>query len=117
VKLTSTFERWTRPGPGREGDPIEVTLDSWVVDGRDEAFLSPAEAIDAALADERLSAWLLTQPLRDGADAIAEYDRDLGLCAVGLLMYHDEGDPVLHAAFLDPVTGEVVAVREHRVEF
>ena len=115
--LTSRFERWTRPGPGPEGNAIEVTLDSWVLNGRPEAYLSPAEAIDAALADERLASWLVTRPLKNGADAIAEYDRDLGLWAVGLLMYHDEGDPILHAAFVDPITGEVVAIREHRVTF
>jgi hypothetical protein len=116
VTLTSRFERWSRPGPGRDGDPIEVSLDSWVLNGRPEDYLSPAEAIDAALADERLASWLLTQPLRNG-NAIAEYDRDLGLWAVGLLISRDDGDPILHAAFLDPVTGEVIAVREHRVEF
>jgi hypothetical protein len=117
VTLTSTFERWSRPGPGHDGDPIEVTLDSWVLDGRPDDYLSPAEAIDAALADERLASWLVTRPFRDSADAIAEYDRDLGLWAVGLLMYQDSGSPVLHAAFVDPVTGEVIAIREHRVDF
>ncbi len=117
VTLTSRFERWTRPGPGSEGEAIEVSLDSWVLRGRPDENLSPAEAIDAALADERLASWLVTRPIRDGADAIAEYDRDLGLWVVGLLMYRDDGQPILHAAFVDAVTGEVITVREHRVEF
>jgi hypothetical protein len=117
VTLTSRFERWNRPGPGSDGDPIEVTLDSWVLHGRPANYLSPAEAIDAALADDRLASWLVTRPLRDSATAIAEYDRDLGLWAVGLLMYRDEGDPILHAAFVDAVTGDVIAIREHRVTF
>lgn len=115
--LTASFERWSRPGPGKDGTPVEVTLDTWVLHGRPDSYLSPAEAIDAALADERLASWLVTRPLRASADAIAEYDRDLGLWAVGLLMYRDEGDPILHAAFLDAVTGEVIAIREHRVTF
>lgn len=115
--LTSTFERWSRPGKGPEGAPIEVTLDTLVLDGRPDEYLSPAEAIDAALADDRLASWLVTRSLRHSADAIAEYDRDLGVWAVGLLMYRDDGDPILHAAFVDPITGEVFAVREHRVEF
>lgn len=115
--LTARFERWTRPGPGTEGTPIEVTLDTWVLRGRPDEYLSPAEAIDAALADDRLASWLVTRSLHHSADAIAEYDRDLGLWAIGLLMYRDEGDPILHAAFLDPVTGEVIAIREHRVTF
>jgi hypothetical protein len=117
AKLTAVFDHWTRPGPGPEGEPIEVTLDSWVLDGRDEAFLSPAEAIDAALADKRFASWLVTRPLRARAAAIAEYDPDVGLWAVGLLMDQEAGDPVLHAAFLDPVTGEVITIREHRVEY
>jgi len=117
ASLTTRFERWSRPGPGSDGRPIEVTLDSWVLHGRPEEYLSPAEAIDAALMDDRLASWLVTRPLRDSATAIAEYDRDLGLWAVGLLMYRDEGDPILHAAFVDAVTGDVIAIREHRVTF
>jgi hypothetical protein len=115
--LTTRFERWSRPGPGSDGTPIEVTLDSWVLRGRPEEYLSPAEAIDAALADDRLASWIVTNPLKSSADAIAEYDRDLGVWAVGLLMYRDDGGPILHAAFLDPITGEVIAIREHRVTF
>ena len=95
---------------------LEVSLDSWVLNGRPDEMLSPAEAIDAALEDERLASWLLTRRLHYGADAIAEYDRDLGLWAVGLVMYHDDGDPILHAAFVDPVTGEVISIREHRIQ-
>jgi hypothetical protein len=117
VTLMARFERWSRPGPGTDGTPIEVTLDSWVLRGRPDEYLSPAEAIDAALADDRLASWMVTIPLRSSADAVAEYDRDLGLWAVGLLMYRDDGDPILHAAFLDPTTGEVIAIREHRVTF
>ena len=114
--ITAHFERWWRGSEAESpGNSLEVSLDSWVLNGRPDEFLSPAEAIDAALKDERLTSWLVTRRLHYGADAIAQYDRDLGLWAVGLLMYHDDGDPILHAAFLDPVTGEVIAIREHRV--
>ena len=72
--LTATFERWTRPGPGpgpgQDDARIEVTLDTWVLRGRPDEYLSPAEAIDAALADDRLASWLVTRPLRASADAI-----------------------------------------------
>ena len=86
------------------------------MDRRSDA-LSPAQVIDAALADERLASWLVTRPFHSGADGIAEYDRASGLWTVGLLTFDDRdyGDPpegVLHAAFVDPITGEVVAVRE-----
>jgi hypothetical protein len=117
ASLTATFDRWSRPGPGKDGAPITVKLDSWIRNGRSEDFLSPAEVIDAALADDRFASWLITRPLRSGADAIVEYDTDLGVWAVGLLTYRDDADPVLHAAFLDAVTGEVIAIREHVAQF
>jgi hypothetical protein len=118
AQITAHFDRWSRNDKRDDhGKPLEVSIDSWILNGRAEDMLSPAEAIDAALEDERLASWLITRPLHNGADAIAEYDRDLGLWAVGLLTYRDEGDPILHAAFLDPVTGEVIAIREHRVSF
>lgn len=117
VTLTATFGGWSRPGPGRHGAPLAVTLDSWILNGRRDDYLSPAEAIDAALADEGFASWLLTRAPRSGANPIAEFDQDLGLWAVGLLMYRDQGDPILHAAFVDAMTGEVIAVREHRVVF
>jgi len=114
--ITARFERWSRDGKrGDGGKPLEVSIDSWILDGRSEDVLSPAEAIDAALRDERLTSWLITRPLHDNADAFVQYDRDLGVWAVGLLSYRDDGDPVLHAAFLDPITGEVITVREQRV--
>ena len=116
--ITAHFERWwrTRESEGR-ANALEVSLDSWVLNGRPDEFLSPAEVIDAALEDERLASWLVIRPLHNAADAIVEYDDDLGVWAVGLLMYDGVGDPVLHAAFVDAVTGEVIAIREHRVEF
>jgi hypothetical protein len=114
--ITAHFERWWRvdESEGR-GNALEVSLGSWVLNGRPDELLSPAEAIDAALKDERLASWLVTRRPHYGADAIAQYDRDLGLWAVGLLMYQGDGGPILHAAFVDPVTGEVVAIREHRI--
>jgi hypothetical protein len=115
--LTARFGGWLRPGPGQDGAPLEVTLESWVLTGRPNDFLSPAEAIDAALGDERLASWLLTQPLQSNANAVAEYDRELGLWAVGLQLFRDDGPPILHAAYVDPISGEIIAIREHRVEY
>ncbi len=94
-----------------------ATLESWVLGGRPDEYLSPAEAVDAALADERLASWLVTRSLAGNASMIAEYDAALDLWAVGLLWYRDDGDPVLHAALVDPISGEVIAIREYRVAF
>jgi hypothetical protein len=116
LTLSVSFDRWTRPGPGAEGAPVEVSLKSWMLDGRPDELLSPAEAIDAALKDKEFSSWLVTRPLRNGASAITEFDRDLGIWAVGLIMFRDPGRPILHAAFIDATTGEVIAIREHPVD-
>lgn len=115
VTLISRFERWSLAGGG-ERQPIEVKLDSWIVGGRSEAYLSPAEVIDAALSDERLGSWIVTRPVGHNANPIVEFDRELGFWAVGLLL---EGgfEPTMHAAFVDPISGEVFAVKEHRVTY
>ncbi len=115
VVLTARLERW-KLLDGDDLRPLEVSLDSFVVGGRPEEFLSPFEAIDVALADARLSSWLLTRPLDRTQQPIVEFDRQLGLWAVGSVF---DGDLVntLHAAFIDPITREIVTVREHSVGF
>lgn len=116
--ITATFDYWHRGNDdeGEDNEPIKVTLDAWVIGGRDPSYLSPAEAIDAALADPEFADWLVVQPFRNGRDAIAEYDRETGLWVIGLIAYREDQDALLHAAFVDPVTGEIVAIREHPVQ-
>ena len=76
---------------------------SFVVGGRPEEFLSPFEAIDVGLADARLNSWLQARPLDRTQKPIVEFDRQLGLWAVGSVF---DGDLVntLHAAFIDPIS-------------
>ena len=115
VTITSRFERWKLAG-GDELRPLEAKLESWVLDGRREDFLSPFEAIDAALMDDRFTSWLLTRPAETNANPVVEFDRDIGAWVIGLLTY-PEGSvfQILHAAYLDPYTGEVFAVKESRL--
>jgi hypothetical protein len=115
VSFTARLERLKVEG-GDELPPIEVSLESWIVGGPPEDFLSPFEAIDVALADERLSSWLITRPLDATQQPVVEFDRDLWVWVVGSL-FGDRLDPTLHAAFIDPLTHEVFAVKEHRVSF
>jgi hypothetical protein len=114
--ITATFGNWYR-GDSEEHPrkPIVATLDTWVVGGRNPAYLSAAEAIDAALRDPAFADWLVTQPFRTGDDAVVEYDQEVGVWIVGLFRSRYGSEPVLHAALVDPVTGEVIAIREHEV--
>jgi hypothetical protein len=113
VTLTSRFDRWKQAG-GSELRPLEVTLESWVRSGRREGFLSPLEAIDAALGDERFTSWLRTRGTSGNDNPVVEIDRDLGVWVVGLLIYRDSPSfqEILHAAYIDPYSGEVFAVKE-----
>lgn len=111
VSITSRFERWKLAG-GSQLRPLEVQLESWVLRGRRDELLSPFEAIDAAFGDEDFTSWLRTRGGND--NPVVEFDRDLGLWIVGLLIYKDTPSfqEILHAAYIDPYTGEVFAVKE-----
>jgi hypothetical protein len=116
--ITATFAYWYR-GAQEQGDekhkPIVVKLDSWVVGGPSAAFLSPAEAIDSALADPTFGDWIITQPFNDRRDGLVEYDPDVDVWIVGMIHDRDNQRSLLHAALVDPVTGKVLAIREHEV--
>lgn len=115
VTITATFERWNRPGPGRDGTPVVATLDSWVIGGRPGDMLSPAEIVDAALGDPRFAAIARARSVSRG-NVILEYDLHLGLWAVGFLEVPSDGPASMLAAYVDPLTGEVIDVRQQRVE-
>ena len=116
VTLSATFDRWTRPGPGAEGRPITATLESWVIDGRPGDTLAPAEVLDAALRDERFAAVARSRALHTG-NIVFEYDLHLGIWAIGFLSFPEHAPVVMVAAFVDPISGEVIDVRQQRVEF
>jgi hypothetical protein len=116
--ITATFDHWYR-GAQEQGDekhkPIVVKLDSFVVGGPSAAFLSPAEAIDSALAEPAFADWVITQPFNDRRDGLVEYDPDVDVWMVGLIHDRDNQRSLLHAALVDPLTGVVLAIREHEI--
>jgi hypothetical protein len=118
MTITATFDYWYR-GAQEQGDekhkPIVVKLDSWVVGGPSTAFLSPAEAIDSALADPEFGAWAITQRFNDRRDGVTEYDPAANVWIVGMIHDRDNQPSLLHAALVDPLTGKVLAIREHEV--
>lgn len=117
--ITATFDYWWRGGI-RDGDvarekPIVVRLESRVVGGPGQAFLSPGEAIDAALADPEFGAWVTTQIL-SGSSGFVRYDPTANVWIVGLVHQQDKAPyQWLHAALVDPLSGEVLAIREHEI--
>jgi hypothetical protein len=115
VSFTARLERLKLEG-GDELKPIVVTLDSWIVSGPPEEFMSPFEAIDAALADERFTTWLASRRMEATDKPVVEFDRDLWIWVVGV-RFGEMLDPIVHAAYIDPITHEVFAVTEHRVSF
>lgn len=116
--IAASFDHWyrgTADSSPQNQKPIVVTLDSWVVGGPAPAFLSPAEAIDSALADPAFADWIITQPFNDRRDGVTEYDPDVDVWMVGLIHDRDDQRSLLHAALVDPLTGRVIAIREHEV--
>lgn len=115
VTITSKFERWKLAG-GDVLRPLEVKLDSWVRNGRRDEMLSPFEAIDVALQDHRFATSLLTRDIPRNANEVVEFDRDLGVWVVGFVFRAEPtSTEILHAAYVDPYTGEVFAVKESRL--
>jgi hypothetical protein len=114
--ITATFGKWYRDSnkeSGRHRKPVVVKLDSWVIGGPEPAFLSPKEAIDAALADPVFGPWALTQPFNLRRTGVVEYDPALAVWIVGLIHEKDYPEPSFrHAALVDPLTGVVIAIRD-----
>jgi hypothetical protein len=113
--ITATFDHWYRDSNKRAGThrrPVVVKLDSWVVGGPESAFLFPKEAIDAALADPVFGPWALTQPFNDRRTGVVEYDPAVDVWVVGMIHDVDDGPSFLHAALVDPLSGEVLAIRD-----
>jgi hypothetical protein len=116
--VSATFDYWYRGAldQGEETrEPIVVTLDSWVTGGPAAAFLSPAEAIDSALADPAFADWIITQPFNDRRDGVVEYVPEVNVWMIGMIHDRDNQRSLLHAALVDPLAGKVIAIREHEV--
>ncbi len=107
VRITASFPRVI----DHESDPVEVSLDSWIAGGTPFEFLTPAEAIDATLADQRFSAWLHRAPEGTWINSTHTLDPDAGTWAIGLFRESPAG--FLGMVTLDARTGEVL---EHRFE-
>jgi hypothetical protein len=108
ARITATFDSYRRPSLGGGfKHAIEVSLDAWVMDGRDPAMLHPMEIVDAALADPAFAAWVDAVEIGNASDQFIQYDPEADLWEVGV--YFNRGDHFV-VALVDPRTGSVEGV-------
>ena len=96
-------------GRGREAelDPLAAKLESWLVSSEPWPWLTPAQAVDAALADPAFFAWLLEVPSRTWINAQLHLDTEKGIWEVGL--FRDEPGSVWAKIIkIDATTGQVI---------
>lgn len=93
--------------------PIDAELDAWIVGGTPFPFMTPAAAIDAALADEAFLDWLRRAPRSTWINTTRTLDPVKGTWAIGLFRDTLDGSGFFGLVTLDARTGEIVA---HRFE-
>lgn len=111
VDLVGTL-RYTRRASDPEPDDItektvSVNLDAWIV-GDDPTLLHPGEAVDAALAEPRLTAILADRELRNGNEPVLRYDISRSAYEIGMLESGDLEVAIVHLVVIDAHTGELV---------
>lgn len=87
---------------------IKLKLDAWIVDDGAADRLSPAQAVDAALADPDFAAYVRTQAIANGRAEIAWYDRDRDLWEIGIMPWYETEPPRIHGVLVDAVTGAIL---------
>lgn len=116
VDLVATFPFAGRGEAHTESDdrPIEVHLASAILDGEPWPWMTPAQAVDAALADPVFAAWLAEEPAASWINPSITLDADAGTWTIGLFRdalggAHGWAGQVT----MDAVTGTVIS---HRFE-
>jgi hypothetical protein len=91
--------------------PVDVRLESWITGGTPFEFLTPARAIDAALADARFREWLERTPESTWINSTHTLKPEAGTWDIGL--FREDQGTHLGMVTLDARTGEVLT---HRFE-
>ncbi|MEO5966175.1 MAG: hypothetical protein ABIR11_11970 [Candidatus Limnocylindrales bacterium] len=86
---------------------IDLELDAWII-GDAPAPLSPAQAVDAALADPAFAAYLETQTLANGRAEIAWFDAARKVWEIGVMPWYESDPPRIHGVIVDGVTGRII---------
>jgi hypothetical protein len=120
VELVGSFRFWRRsagePTDLMTAPAIDVPLTTWI-DGRGEAIIHPAEAIDAALLDRRLFDILEASDLGNANSPVLRYDPLAAAWQVGLLEDNYGGEPQVHQVIVDGQTGQIVQFVERTWNF
>lgn len=114
IDLVGTF----RYGPTEDSIRTKLSeahLDAWIA-GLPDAFLDPAEAVDIALTDPRLTAVLASHELRNGNGGLVRFDPATGAYEIGLI---EENLPTAraHVVLVDARTGRIVGFVERDWDF
>jgi len=101
--------------PPEDRHVLEVHLTTWIA-GLPDPFLDPAEAVDTALTDPRLTAVLASHELRNGNGGLVRFDPATGDYQIGLI---EENIPTsrAHLVLVDARTGELVGFVERDWSF
>jgi hypothetical protein len=115
VPVIGTFRYYWRESDGEPEDittrTFDVHLEAWVVESG-KPRVHPAEAIDAALTDERLVDVIEARDFRNGNEPVVRFDPGEGVWEVGLLDYTEP--PIVHLVLVDGFSG-VVSGWEERI--
>ena len=107
VTLEGSFPFTGRDRDSTELDPVVVHLDSWIASSEAWPWMTPAQAVDAALTDPVFFAWLLEVPSRSWINAHLDLDPQAGIWEVGLFR-DDPGSAWAKIIHLDATTGAVI---------
>ena len=107
VTLEASFPFTGRGHDSTVLDPVVVELDSWIASSEPWPWMTPAQAVDAALVDPTFFAWLLEVPSRTWINAHLNLDAENGIWEVGLFR-DDPGSAWAKIIQLDATTGQVI---------
>lgn len=88
---------------------IELEIDAWITDHGGPDRLSPAQVVDAALADPEFAAYVDTQDIPSGRAEITWYDPDREVWEVGVMPWYATDPPRIRGVLVDPFTGKVLS--------
>jgi hypothetical protein len=107
LDLTGTFDFQRADPLPDDRQTIAIHLDAWIAGGAD-ALLDPAEAVDVAISDPRLTAILAARDLRNGNEGVVRFDPMSGVYSIGMLESGALPVSRAHLTQVDARTGQIV---------